>query len=79
MLKYQNQTRLLVAVDCIIFGFDGNKLKILLIKRGLEPKKDHWSLMGGFVQAVSGGALYRKSTFLLDSLGKKVFPKHIDN
>jgi PmbA protein len=35
-------------------------------------------LVGGFVQAVSGGALYRKSSFLLDSLGKKVFPKHID-
>ena len=35
-------------------------------------------LLGGFVQAVSGGALYRKSTFLLDSLGTKVFPKHID-
>jgi PmbA protein len=35
-------------------------------------------LMGGFVQAVSGGALYRKSTFLLDSLGKQVFPEHID-
>ena len=35
-------------------------------------------LLGGFVQAVSGGALYRKSTFLLDSLGKTVFPKHID-
>ncbi len=35
-------------------------------------------LLGGFVQAVSGGALYRKSTFLLDSLGKKVFPKHVD-
>ncbi len=35
-------------------------------------------LLGGFVQAVSGGALYRKSTFLLDSLGKNVFPKHID-
>ena len=35
-------------------------------------------LLGGFVQAVSGGALYRKSTFLLDSLGKMVFPKHID-
>jgi len=35
-------------------------------------------LLGGFVQAVSGGALYRRSTFLLDSLGKKVFPKHID-
>jgi len=35
-------------------------------------------LLGGFVQGVSGGALYRKSSFLLDSLGKKVFPKHID-
>ncbi|GKS87392.1 metalloprotease PmbA [Acidovorax sp. SUPP1855] len=35
-------------------------------------------LLGGFVQAVSGGALYRKSTFLLDSLGKQVLPKHID-
>jgi PmbA protein len=35
-------------------------------------------LLGAFVQAISGGALYRKSTFLLDSLGKQVFPKHID-
>lgn len=34
-------------------------------------------LLGGFVQAVSGGALYRKSTFLLDSLGKQVFPGHV--
>jgi len=35
-------------------------------------------LLGAFVQATSGGALYRKSTFLLDSLGKQVFPEHID-
>jgi PmbA protein len=34
-------------------------------------------LLGAFVQATSGGALYRKSTFLLDSLGKSVFPSHI--
>ncbi|GAA0414188.1 metalloprotease PmbA [Massilia aurea] len=34
-------------------------------------------LLGAFVQAVSGGALYRKSTFLLDMLGKQVFPSHI--
>jgi PmbA protein len=34
-------------------------------------------LLGSFVQAVSGGALYRKSSFLLDSLGKQVFPSHI--
>ena len=35
-------------------------------------------LLGHFVQGVSGGALYRRTTFLLDSLGKPVFPKHID-
>ena len=35
-------------------------------------------LLGSFVQAISGGALYRKSTFLMDSLGKQVWPKHID-
>ena len=35
-------------------------------------------LLGGYVQATSGGSLYRKSTFLLDSLGKQVFADHID-
>ena len=35
-------------------------------------------LLGAYVQATSGGALYRKSTFLLDSLGKRVLPEHID-
>jgi len=48
--KYYNQTRLLLAVDCIVFGFDGESLKILLIQRGFEPEKGNWSLMGGFVQ-----------------------------
>ena len=35
-------------------------------------------LIGSLVQATSGGALYRRSSFLLDSLGKQVMPKHID-
>jgi PmbA protein len=35
------------------------------------------SLLGHFVSAVSGGSLYRKSSFLLDSLGKPVFAPHI--
>ncbi len=34
-------------------------------------------LIGSLVQAVSGGALYRKTSFLLDSLGKQIFPKHV--
>lgn len=36
------------------------------------------SLLGHFVGAVSGGSLYRKSSFLLDRLGKPVFSSHID-
>ena len=51
MTRYSRQPRMLVAVDCIIFGFDGDELKILLIKRGFNPEKGNWSLMGGFVQA----------------------------
>lgn len=50
MSQYKNQTRVLVAVDCIVFGFDGQHLKLLLIKRGMEPQKNQWSLMGGFIQ-----------------------------
>lgn len=50
MKHYSRQTRVLVAVDCIIFGFDGLDLKLLLIKRELIPEKGNWSLMGGFVQ-----------------------------
>jgi 8-oxo-dGTP diphosphatase len=47
--SYKSQQKILVAVDCIIFGFDGTQLKALLIKRGFEPEKGKWSLMGGFV------------------------------
>ncbi len=38
-----------VAVDCIIFGYDGTNLKILLVKRSFEPEKGKWSLVGGFL------------------------------
>lgn len=54
MKQYSNQLRILVAVDCIIFGFDGNEMKLLIIKRGFEPEKGKWSLMGGFVQEKEG-------------------------
>ncbi|MBV9891777.1 MAG: metalloprotease PmbA, partial [Rhizobacter sp.] len=36
------------------------------------------TLLGAYVQATSGGSLYRKSSFLLDSIGKRVLPEHID-
>ena len=48
--QYENEDKALVAVDCIIFGFDQEKLKLLLIKRDFEPEKGSWSLMGGFLK-----------------------------
>ncbi len=50
MTAYENQDKLLIAVDCIIFGFDHGVLKLLIIKRDFEPEKGNWSLMGGFVK-----------------------------
>jgi 8-oxo-dGTP diphosphatase len=41
--------RMAFSVDCVIFGFDGNELKILLIKRGEEPYPDYWALPGNLV------------------------------
>jgi PmbA protein len=35
-------------------------------------------LLGAYVQATSGGALYRKASFLTDSLGRQVMPAHVD-
>jgi 8-oxo-dGTP diphosphatase len=54
MKGYNKQKKLLAAIDCIIFGFDGQHLKILLIRRGFEPAKNKWSLMGGFVNSDEG-------------------------
>jgi len=50
MENYSDQQKVLLAVDCIIFGFDMENLKILLIKRDFEPEKGKWSLMGGFLK-----------------------------
>jgi len=51
MENYIDQEKVLLAVDCIIFGFDKKDLRILLIKRDFEPEKGNWSLMGGFLQS----------------------------
>jgi 8-oxo-dGTP diphosphatase len=51
MKLYSKIDRYLVAVDCIIFGYDilDKEIKLLLIKRSFEPAKGKWSLAGGFV------------------------------
>jgi 8-oxo-dGTP diphosphatase len=38
-----------LTVDCVVFGLDEGDLKVLLVKRSLDPFKDKWALPGGFV------------------------------
>ena len=39
-----------VTTDCVIFGFNGERLQVLLIERGIEPYKGKWALPGGFLK-----------------------------
>lgn len=39
-----------VTSDCVIFGFDGVSIKVLLIQRGIEPFKGQWAFPGGFMK-----------------------------
>lgn len=50
MYRYPVTSRILLAIDCIVFGFDGRDIKLLLVKRNLEPEMGKWSLMGGFLR-----------------------------
>ncbi|AVR47553.1 DNA mismatch repair protein MutT [Christiangramia fulva] len=47
---YQIKEKMYVATDCIIFGFDSGKLKLLLFRRRVEPLRGEWSLIGSFVR-----------------------------
>lgn len=53
---YAVQDKNLVAVDCVIFGYDiwDKELKLLLVKRKFEPEYGKWSLPGGFVKEDEG-------------------------
>ena len=39
-----------VTTDCVIFGFDGERLQVLFIERGIEPFKGKWAFPGGFIK-----------------------------
>lgn len=39
-----------LTADCVIFGFDGREIKVLLIERGNEPYLGYWALPGGFLR-----------------------------
>lgn len=48
--NYNPSDKIFLALDCIIFGFDDEELKVLLVKRDFEPEKGKWSLIGGFLE-----------------------------
>lgn len=49
-MTYSDKDKFHLAVDCVIFGFDDDRLKLLLYQRDFEPEKGKWSLMGGFLR-----------------------------
>ena len=48
---YKEFQKVFLSVDCIIFGFDNSKLKVLIGRRQMDPGRGEWSLYGGFVAA----------------------------
>ena len=47
---YGEHSKVFVSVDCIVFGFDQGKLKLLIGRRQMDPGRGDWSLYGGFVR-----------------------------
>ena len=48
-----------VTTDCVVFGYDGLHLNVLLIERGGEPYKGCWAFPGGFLNIDEPTKLYR--------------------
>jgi ADP-ribose pyrophosphatase YjhB (NUDIX family) len=47
---YKHHEKHYLAVDCVIFGYEQDELKVLVYHRGFEPSVGKWSLLGGFVK-----------------------------
>ena len=48
--SYNTEQKIFITVDCIILGFDGEQLRVLLTRKELSGGKNIWSVMGGFIQ-----------------------------
>ena len=47
--NYKEFTKHYIAVDCVIFSYEDDELKVLIYPKNFAPSIGHWSLMGGFV------------------------------
>ena len=74
---YSEFQKVFLSVDCIIFGFEENKLKILIGKRNMDPGRGEWSLYGGFVRGdESLDAATNRTLFELTGL-RKVYMRQV--
>jgi 8-oxo-dGTP diphosphatase len=48
--EVESSNGIALSVDCVIFGFDENKLKVLLIRSDLKKYLGKWSLLGDLVR-----------------------------
>ena len=64
--KYTSNQNITVAIDCVIFGFDLNKLNLLLFKRRVNPFKGSWSLIGEVLE--NNVSLNQSATDILSKL-----------
>lgn len=74
---YQDAERLLLAVDCIIFGFDKDCLKLLLFQRKVDPFQQEWSLIGSFVQSTESVTKAAERVLKLHTGLKNVFMEEL--
>ena len=48
--NYKHFSKQYVAIDCVVFSYEDNELKVLIYPKNFEPEAGEWSLMGGFVR-----------------------------
>ena len=73
-----------VTADCVVFGYDGKELKVLLIKRGKEKEASttayvgQWALPGGFLDALTDkNVAFTASRELREETGLQIAPQNL--
>jgi len=70
-----------VTTDCVIFGFDGTKLRVLLVERGIEPYKGRWAFPGSFLkmdESAETGALRELQDVTFDNQTREDYAKSVN-
>ncbi|MCR4809614.1 MAG: NUDIX hydrolase [Prevotella sp.] len=76
-MYYLDHQKLYVSVDVIVFGFEENRLKVLIGRRKMDPGRGEWSLYGGFVAADEGIDQCAERTLLELTGLKKLFIRQV--